>query len=346
MRKAFKAVFAAIIAASMLPVSAVVNSAQSATVIKLNPAAASPFNNGEFEGWGTSMGWWGNRIGHSDKMAEQAAKLFYSDEGLGLDIVRYNVGGGDDPSHNHVTRSDSKMPCFAVPSLDGDGKPVTDEDGKYVYTYDWDADADQMNVLQKIKEQNSDVHIEGYTNSPPWFMTKTGCSGGGKVTTNSEGKVTAIDENLDPANYAQFAEFLGDVTAHFNDIGLHFDSYSPMNEPEPKSKYWGELSPKQEGNHVAAGANQSGLIDALSAEYDKRGIDTLVVGLDETNIDYSISSFGALTETARANLDRLDTHTYGGSKRAELKQTAVNGGKNLWMSEVDGSWDNTVLPTA
>ncbi len=315
--------------ASLVP-QMVVSAADEGVTVELNPANASPFNNGEFEGWGTSMGWWGNRIGYSDILAEKSAELFYSEDGLSLDIVRYNVGGGDDPTHNHITRSDSKLPCFAVPQFEEDGTTLKkDENGDVVYDYNWDNDYNQVNVLKKIKAANDDVHIEGYTNSPPWFMTKSGCSGGG----------TDAGENLDPENYDIFAEFLGDVTEHFAAEGLKFDSYSPMNEPNPTTKYWGALSPKQEGNHVAQGENQSGLINALSAVYDERNIDTLVVGLDETSIDYSIASFAALNETAKANLDRLDTHTYGGSKRAQLKQAAIDGGKNLWMSEVDGSWD-------
>ena len=295
--------------------------------VRLNPADASPFNNGEFQGWGTSMGWWGNRIGYSDTLAESAAELFYSDEGLGLDIVRYNVGGGDDPTHDHVTRSDSKLPCFAVPQYETDGTTLkADENGDVIYGYDWTADHNQVNVLTKIKAENPDVHIEGYTNSPPWFMTISGCSGGG---------TNAGDENLDPENYDNFAEFLADVTEHMASIGLPFDSYSPMNEPNPATKYWTALNAKQEGNLVAPGEHQSGVINALSSAYDAREIDTMVVGLDETSIDYSITSFAALDDTAKANLDRLDTHTYSGSKRAQLKQTAIDAGKNLWMSEVD-----------
>lgn len=75
----------------------------------------SPINNGIFEGWGTSLCWWGNRIGGNDKLSNDAAKLFFSeDEGIGLNIVRYNIGGGDDPNHKHITRSDSAMPGFLV----------------------------------------------------------------------------------------------------------------------------------------------------------------------------------------------------------------------------------------
>ena len=71
---------------------------------------ASATNNGIFEGWGTSLCWWANRMGFSKKMTEDSAKLFYSPEGLNLNIMRYNIGGGDNPSHNHITRTDSEMP--------------------------------------------------------------------------------------------------------------------------------------------------------------------------------------------------------------------------------------------
>lgn len=56
----------------------------------------SPFNGGKFEGWGTSFCWWPNRIGYLDELSEQAAKLFFDPkEGLGLNIIRYNIGGGE-----------------------------------------------------------------------------------------------------------------------------------------------------------------------------------------------------------------------------------------------------------
>ncbi len=326
---------------AVLPVTQPASAAGSVTVVRLDPSNASPFNDGKFEGWGTSMGWWGNRIGHSDKMAQQAAEDLYSENGLGLDIVRYNVGGGDNPTHNHINRSDSKLPCFAVPQYEGgeyqaEGEKnadVTnlkkDENGDVIYDWDWNADHDQINVLKRIKEQNPDVHIEGYTNSPPWFMTKSQCSSGGDDTA----------ENLDPSNYDVFADFLVEVTKHMEEIGLPFDSYSPMNEPNTKSNYWRALSNKQEGNLVEPGVNQSGIIKALKDAYTAAEIDTLVAGPDETDLGYTISSYNALTDEGKAALDRIDTHTYGGSNRAGVKQLAVDAKKNLWMSEVDGGWN-------
>ena len=197
-----------------------------------------------------------------------------------------------------------------------------------MYDYNWNADKNQTNVLQKIKEQNANVHIEGYTNSPPWFMTNSKCSGGG----------VGGAENLDPSRYAEFAVFLADVTEHYDEIGLKFDSYSPMNEPNPARKYWLAMNAKQEGNHVAQGVHQSQLILALDNEYNKRNIDTMIVGPDETSLVDSKTAYEALTTEAKAALGRFDTHTYSDRSSenfAALKQTAVNSGKNFWMSEVD-----------
>ncbi len=69
--------------------------------VKLNPSDASPFNDtdgdgfGEFEGWGTSLCWWANRLGYDETLTQEAARVFFSDEGLDMNIGRYNVGGGD-----------------------------------------------------------------------------------------------------------------------------------------------------------------------------------------------------------------------------------------------------------
>ena len=42
-------------------------SAEDSEVVKIDPDNASPINNGVFEGWGTSLCWYGNRIGGSEK---------------------------------------------------------------------------------------------------------------------------------------------------------------------------------------------------------------------------------------------------------------------------------------
>ena len=318
MKKLSKKLLAVTAAIAMLPLQGVMPltiSAASDEVVRLNPADASPFNNGEFEGWGTSLCWWANRIGYSEKLTEQAAELFFSDEGLSLDIARYNIGGGDDPSHTHITRSDSKVPGYAT---------GFDEEGNIVY--DWTADENQRNVALAALKANPDLYVEGFSNSPPYFMTNSGCSSGAE---------NAGNDNLRSDQYENFAEYIAEVTKHFRDeFGITFESYSPMNEPD--TNYWGANSYKQEGCHYSPGESQSKMITATRAALDAKGLtDVIVAGTDETSVDTAITSLNALSDEAMEALGRVDTHTYGGTKRAELKQRVMETGKTLWMSEVD-----------
>lgn len=286
--------------------------------ITINPNEKSPFNKGEFEGFGTSFCWWANRIGYSDELSSKAAELFYNKEkGIGLNIIRYNIGGGDDPSHNHIKRTDSMVPGYL--ELD----PITNEE-----FYNWDADYNQRNVLQKaISENKEEIIVEAFSNSAPYFMTVSGCSSGGEDPNKN---------NLKDDKYDDFANYIANVAKQFKDEwGVNFQSISPMNEPF--TNYWGAFSDKQEGCHFDQGESQSKMLIEMDKALKNKGLnDILVVGTDETSIDTQITSFNALSNEAKEVIDRIDTHSYGGDKRAQLKLLAVNNDKNLWMSEVDG----------
>ena len=137
--------------------------------IVIDPASRSPFNGGKFEGWGSSFCWWANRIGYSGRLTGEAARLFYGQgEGeLGLNIIRYNIGGGDDPSHHHIRRTDSAIPGYLVKQGDGS------------LAYDWTADERQRNVLvAAVRAAGTAAIVEAFSNSPPYFMCKSGCSSG------------------------------------------------------------------------------------------------------------------------------------------------------------------------
>jgi len=291
------------------------NNTQVDSTVTFNISESSPFNNGVFQGWGTSLCWWANRLGYDETLTEKAAALFFSEEGLGLDIGRYNIGGGDDPEHNHITRSDSKVPGYAI-GFDGNGNIV----------YDWNVDQNQRNIVLAALRVNPNLYIEGFSNSPPWFMTNSGCS---------SGAVRASDDNLKPENVEDFAKYIADVTLHFRDnFGIRFQSYSPMNEPD--TNYWPAFSDKQEGSRFSPGASQSNMIIATRNALDAVGLgDVIVAGMDETSIDQTYRNLDRLTAPALAALGRIDTHTYGGSMRRQLKGKAVSLGKDLWMSEFD-----------
>ena len=288
------------------------------TIMTIDPTQGSPFNGGIFEGWGTSLCWFANRIGYSDVLAQKAADLLFNAEiGLGMNIARYNIGGGDDPTHRHITRTDSMMPGFWV--LDETtGEPV----------FDGTQDANQRNVLLRAMAAcGSDFIVEAFSNSPPYYMTESGCS---------SGNVSPGEDNLRPDQVGAFAEYLAQVALYYKEhYGIHFQSISPMNEPN--TAYWGAFSPKQEGCHVSPGERQSALLLAVQKALADKGLsDILLVGTDETSTMLAASSFNKLSEEAKAALYRIDTHTYKIGRMEELRALAKDNGKNLWMSEVDG----------
>ncbi len=288
-----------------------------------DPADRARINEGVFEGWGTSLCWWANRIGYSDTLSRQAAEAFCDPEaGLGLNILRYNIGGGDNPSHTHITRTDSMMPGFWKNPQKDPGS------GEWIWEYDWTADGAQRNVLEKCLEAGGDgMLVEAFSNSPPYFLTNSGCS---------SGAARAEENNLREDSYDAFARYLAEVADHFaSEWGIRFQSMSPMNEPD--TRYWGSFSKKQEGCHFDPGESQSRMLLALSEQLSVRGLsDIQIAGTDETSIDTQAANLNLLSREALEVLSRVDTHSYGGSGRAYLRTLALQKGKNLWMSEVDG----------
>ncbi len=292
--------------------------AEDQQVVKIDPKNMSPVNDGVFEGWGTSLCWYGNRIGDSEKTTAEAAKYMYNaDSGLGLNIIRYNVGGGDDPTHTHIKRSDSKMPGYWT--------NYNEETGEF--DYDFAKDENQRNVLLKSIEECPDMLVEMFSNSAPYFMTRSGCTSG---TTDS------IKSNLEIDKMDDFAEYMATVVKHYVDEGVNVVSVEPMNEP---SNGWnvGYYGVKQEGCSIIAGEEQSAMILSMDAAMQKHGLDNLILsGMDETSPGTTVASLKKMSEEAYSKIDRFNTHTYSTGSSKKLKEKAVESGKSLWMSESDG----------
>ena len=247
----------------------------------------------------------------------------------------------------HITRSDSGVPGYATDVTKitiTDKKPKSwwtehyaraDFECGYAWNYDWKADQNQINVLKAAAKASGDDFIaEAFSNSPPYFMTVSGCS---------SGNTNANKDNLRADSYNAFAAYMADVIEHWNNEGvITFQSTDPMNEPA--TNYWGANSWKQEGCHFDQGESQSKIIVALNNELKKKGIDIIISGTDETNSGYNggqggqIDSYNALSDEAKAALGRIDTHTYTRSSLSALSNLAQSEGKNLWMSEVDGGY--------
>ena len=77
------------------------------------------------EGWGSSLCWWAGQVGRWDKAKiDTLVELFTAPDKLNMNLFRYNIGGGDDPSHadGHMVRirftsRKSTLPGFTATAL-------------------------------------------------------------------------------------------------------------------------------------------------------------------------------------------------------------------------------------
>ena len=82
---------------------------------------------------------------------------------------------------------------------------AADEESGYAWNYNWDADKNQMNILKAAIAASGEFHAEAFSNSPPYFMTESGCS---------SGNVNANADNLREDCYTAFAVYMADVIEH------------------------------------------------------------------------------------------------------------------------------------
>lgn len=261
-----------------------------------------------FRGWGTSLAWWAHGVGTWPEATVDEVVRLVTDprEGLGLTVFRYNIGGGDQPGHAHLRRW-GEVPGFKASAES---------------PYDWEADAAQRRVLLRlVAAAGKDVVVEAFSNSPPWWMTNSGCVAGA-----ADGGA-----NLRPEFESAFVEYLADVAAFYRDRhGVTFDTVEPMNEPDVK---WWKAGGNQEGTHIPRD-QQARLIRGLRAALDARGLrDTTVSATDANNLDDALTSLLGFDDATLAALGQVNAHTYSGMKRAELREAAAVRGKPLWQSE-------------
>lgn len=274
------------------------------------------------EGWGSSLCWWAHMVGQWDDEAkiDDIVDLITDPDKLNMNIFRYNIGGGDDPSHYSTPGNPGHM---------ANGKGVRAEMEGFLSgedePYDWTADAGQRKVMLKIKEKRPDAVFEAFSNSPPYWMTYSGCSAGNDP---------AGADNLKPEYYGQFSDYLLEVCKHYKDTyGLEFKTLEPFNES--LSSFWGYLG-GQEGCHYDA-SSQIAVIRELYPKLQTSGLNTVISASDETNIGsflYAMNSYLNAGDIM-GKLGQINTHTYGGNnnERQEAHNISKLTGLPLWQSE-------------
>ncbi len=248
--------------------------------------------------------------------------LLYGDPahgpGLGLNIVRYNIGGGDNPDRAHCDRApkDGMSPEAQVEGfLTGPHHP-----------YDWSRDASQRRMLQAAKARGANV-FEAFANSPPWWMTVSGCVAGAEHKN---------EDNLRRDAVPAFAAYLTAVVDHFRyQEGISFTSLSPFNEPDGS---WWVVGNHQEGGYVSLSLQQN-VIVALRRALAHRSV--LVAGSDANNLDAMTGYLAHMDKVALAALGRVDVHGYGNDTHPlTLHRLVAALRKPLWASEVGCCFTN------
>jgi O-glycosyl hydrolase len=242
----------------------------------------------------------------------QYLDLLYGDPAtrltLGFNIARYNIAGGDDPTHTHM-RADAQMEGFQS----GPGAP-----------FDWTRDATQRRMLHEAQKRGAGI-FEAASYSPPYWMTVSGCSSGANA---------GHQDNLRPEMYGSFVDYLASVVKHFRDVErVRFESLEAFNEPDGG---WA-IRGRQEGNG-ASYSSQNVLIPMLVDRLKRDGLDTFVSGVDMNNVDAAVGGLGQLNVTAVSALGRLNSHDYhinpNPGRLKEYRSLAQRFHKPVWMSEL------------
>ncbi|MFD0693620.1 glycoside hydrolase [Paenibacillus sp. GCM10027628] len=281
--------------------------AWSATTVTVNPTIQYQ----TLEGWGTSLAWFANVIGGAPEAVRNnyADLLFDGTTGLGLNVARYNIGGGENPQYlppnTTYLQYRARVPGYE-PSAG---------------TFDWTADANQRWFLQAAMSRGAN-QLEAFSNSPPYWMTNSG-----SVT----GSATGSGDNLNPAYYDAFADYLSAVAQHFlASWGVTFRTVEPVNEPV--ADWWKFTVNTQEGSHFDR-SSQNTIIKKLGASLATKGVPAAVAASDEFNIDDTYASFLSYDSTALSYLSKVNTHSYAGTNRTGVQTAADGRGKAVWMSE-------------
>ncbi|MEO1584255.1 MAG: glycoside hydrolase [Planctomycetota bacterium] len=271
---------------------------------QIDPSQAGP----AFKGWGTSLAWWANITGRWNDEAQFESLMddvFSVDEGLGLTIVRLNIGAGQRPD----LRTGYMLPGRLMPAYkDGPDAP-------YVYL----ADRAQTRVLLEGIERGVQF-VEANGNSPPWWMTITQDSSG-----NSNGP------NLAPSMYDDYAEYLATVAKWYQDEhGVSFSSITPLNEP---AATWWDGNGNQEGCNIPQSEHPA-LLAELRSALDAQGLTgTPISGPEEWSTQWTLTGLNSYPSETLDSMSHIATHSYNVDNRAGLNAYAETYGKSLWMSE-------------
>ncbi len=246
------------------------------------------------EGFGTSGAWWSNEVGSWDNIDEIMDLLYDKEKGIGLNIFRYNIGGGYPTKATDPWRK---------------SETVEVEEG----VYDLERDKVAIEVFKKAVERGANHNVV-FVNSPPARMTVSGFTSGGLEDKESNLAVEAEED---------FAKYAVDVTELLIKEGLQVSYLSPINEPQWG---WGGPNPSQEGCHYKP--EQVVRVGSLVAqELDERDLGvkiSLVESGEWYSSEYTLTMYNKLMDDPilKEHMDHYAVHSYW-SDEASKKKTMI-----------------------
>ncbi|MFF6780563.1 glycoside hydrolase [Streptomyces sp. NPDC012510] len=307
------------------------SAAPSAVTVRIDPS----YQQQEFEGWGTSLVWFANATGnYPEPVRRRLVDMLFGEDGLKLNIARYNIGGGNAPDvRKDYMKAGATMEGFWKAPEGTTRQDMEWWDPNNRDHWDWNADSGQRWWVDQIKDKITTW--EAFSNSPPWFQTVSGYVSGGFDANTDQIRADRVDE---------FATYLVRVTEELEKRhGIDFDTIAPLNEPN--TNYWGTqigangqpTGGRQEGAH-AGPALQQKVVLALDKALEGARTDAEISAMDETNPTIFTQNWNAYDTAARAAVPQLNVHTYGTGMRTSARDIAKGADKKLWMSEVEGTW--------
>lgn len=258
------------------------------------------------DGFGTSACWWAQMC--PDKYDEMLAKELFSKEGLGLNIYRYNIGGGERENPNTILGNEwHKTESFYY---------YDEAAGEYKYDFTRDAEAQQMLDLALSYGVVDTVVL--FANSPHYSMTETGRASGSENWWQS---------NLPRKNYDAYADYFLTITEYFLNKGVPVKYISPINEPQ---WMWGVDNNRQEGCYYSP-EEFFDLYSIFAEKIRERKLPVKLSGPESGTLGDDTNEWLKKLYTNEATADVMGTlsyHSYWCDSNVELK---ANSGK--WFDE-------------
>jgi len=269
------------------------------TAIQLKLNAANTYQT--IEGFGASGAWWAQLVGGwPEETRREIMRLLYDNEqGLGMQIFRYNLGGGS---------RDSGKGHYWCPRR---------------RTAEYHDDAEAVWCMNEAVRLGAD-EIVLFANSPPERMTKSGMA---------QAK-TAFRANLKRKHERDFARYILDATEHFLAQDLPVKFISPINEP--LGPWSGKLS-GQEGCHYHPRGLRR-LLRVVAQEMNTRpALQQVYLSGTEINDLRMLSKTYARKmlgdKVVRSRVDGIDVHGYVFKPLAWQKGADVKRRFRKWMDK-------------